>query len=232
MNWDAHKKLKADYERHGPIFDQLTAVLLADLKQRDLLDDTLVLWTTEFGRMPTRQEGTAGRDHKPEGFTVWLMGAGVKVGVSYGATDELGRRPVEDVTAVYELYATVLQAARLGFPHARLLPQRTRAPIDRCPRAREWGHSRLRGVSADNRRGWTSDFTSAAQHLPLPHATCQHVFLDRRAPVSMIFKDSFATVVATPSASQADLPEPMPALSFVATKRNAARRIAACLRSF
>ena len=78
LNWDAHKTLKPDYERHCPIFDQPTAALLTDLKQRGLLDDTLVLWTSEFGRMPTRQEGTAGRDHNPDGFTLWMMGAGVK----------------------------------------------------------------------------------------------------------------------------------------------------------
>ena len=74
LNWDAHKTLKADYERHCPIFDQPTAALLTDLKQRGLLDDTLVLWTTEFGRMPTHQAGTTGRDHNPDGFTCWMMG--------------------------------------------------------------------------------------------------------------------------------------------------------------
>jgi uncharacterized protein (DUF1501 family) len=115
MNWDAHKKLKADYERHCPIFDQPTAALLTDLKQRGLLDDTLVIWTSEFGRMPTRQEGTAGRDHNPDAFTVWMMGAGVKGGVNYGATDEFGRRSVESVATVYDLYATVLHLLGLNF---------------------------------------------------------------------------------------------------------------------
>ena len=84
LNWDAHKTLKQDYERHCPVFDQPTAALLTDLKQRGLLDDTLVLWTTEFGRMPTHQAGTAGRDHNPDAFTLWMMGAGVKGGTSYG----------------------------------------------------------------------------------------------------------------------------------------------------
>ena len=73
LNWDAHKTLKADYERHCPIFDQPTAALLSDLKARGLLEDTLVLWTTEFGRMPTHQQGTTGRDHNPDGFTCWLL---------------------------------------------------------------------------------------------------------------------------------------------------------------
>jgi len=118
LNWDAHRTLKTDYERHCPIFDQPTAALLTDLKQRGMLDDVLVLWTTEFGRMPTHQEGTTGRDHNPDGFTVWLMGAGVKGGVSYGATDEFGRRAVENIATVYDFYATVLSL--LGLDHERL----------------------------------------------------------------------------------------------------------------
>lgn len=119
LNWDAHKTLKSDYERHCPIFDQPTAALLSDLKQRGLLEnDVLVLWTTEFGRMPTHQEGTSGRDHNPDAFTTWLMGAGVKGGVSYGATDEFGRKSVENVTTIYDFYATVLHI--LGLNHEQL----------------------------------------------------------------------------------------------------------------
>jgi hypothetical protein len=118
LNWDAHKTLKTDYERHCPIFDQPTAALLTDLKETGLLDETLVLWTTEFGRMPTHQEGTTGRDHNPDGFTCWMMGAGVKGGVSFGATDEFGRRAAVDPVTVWDYYATVLQI--LGFDHKRL----------------------------------------------------------------------------------------------------------------
>jgi hypothetical protein len=118
LNWDAHKTLKSDYERHCPILDQPTAALLTDLKQRGMLKDTLVLWTTEFGRMPTHQDGTAGRDHNPDGFTVWMMGAGVKGGMSYGATDDFGRRAAVDVTTVYDFYATVLHL--LGLDHEKL----------------------------------------------------------------------------------------------------------------
>jgi arylsulfatase A-like enzyme len=110
--------LKPDYERHCGIFDQPTAALLSDLKQTGLLDDTLVLWTTEFGRMPTHQDGTAGRDHNPDGFTCWLMGAGVRGGVSYGATDEFGRRAELHPTTVWDLYATALDV--LGFDHTQL----------------------------------------------------------------------------------------------------------------
>lgn len=118
LNWDAHKTLKADYERHVPVFDQPTAALLSDLKQSGLLKDTLVIWTTEFGRMPTQQAKTPGRDHNPDGFTCWLMGAGVKGGASHGATDEFGRRAVTDPATVWDFYATVLHL--LGFDHTRL----------------------------------------------------------------------------------------------------------------
>lgn len=119
LNWDAHKTLKADYERHCPIFDQPTAALITDLKQRGLLDkDVLILWTSEFGRMPTHQEGTTGRDHNPDAFTCWMMGAGVKGGTSYGSTDEFGRKSVEKITTVHDFYATVLHL--LGLDHERL----------------------------------------------------------------------------------------------------------------
>ena len=118
LNWDAHKTLKKDYERHAPIFDQPTAALLTDLKRTGLLKDTLVVWTTEFGRMPTQQTRGPGRDHNPDGFTCWMMGAGVKGGVSHGATDEFGRRAVETVTTVWDFYATVLHL--LGLDHTRL----------------------------------------------------------------------------------------------------------------
>lgn len=118
LNWDAHKTLKPDYERHCPVFDQPTAALLTDLKQSGLLEDTLVLWATEFGRMPTHQADTAGRDHNPDGFTLWMMGAGVKNGISHGATDEFGRRAEVHPTTVWDFYATVLHL--LGFDHERL----------------------------------------------------------------------------------------------------------------
>jgi hypothetical protein len=118
LNWDAHKTLKADYERHCPIFDGPTAALLSDLKQSGLLSETLVLWTTEFGRMPTHQAGTVGRDHNPDGFTCWMMGAGVRGGVRFGATDAFGRRAELHPRTVWDFYATVLHL--LGFDHERL----------------------------------------------------------------------------------------------------------------
>ena len=117
-NWDGHKTIKAQYDIHGPILDQPCAALLTDLKRTGLLDDTLVVWVTEFGRMPTFQKGASGRDHNPKGFTVWLAGAGVKRGFSYGATDEFGYRAVENVATVYDLHATILHL--LGLDHERL----------------------------------------------------------------------------------------------------------------
>ena len=117
-NWDGHRQLKADYDRHGPILDQPVAALLRDLKQRGLLDDTLVVWSTEFGRMPTFQAGAQGRDHNPKGFTVWLAGAGVKKAFSYGATDEFGYQAVEKESTIYDFHATILHL--LGLEHERL----------------------------------------------------------------------------------------------------------------
>jgi hypothetical protein len=117
-NWDGHKKLKEQYEVHAPILDQPCAALIRDLKARGLLDETVVAWVTEFGRMPTFQKGASGRDHNPHGFTVWLAGAGVKRGFSHGATDEFGHKAVENVCTIYDLHATLLHL--LGLDHRRL----------------------------------------------------------------------------------------------------------------
>jgi hypothetical protein len=117
-NWDGHKFLKKQYDVHGPVLDQPAAALLQDLRQRGLLQDTLVLWCTEFGRMPTFQQGASGRDHNPSGFTAWLAGAGVRKAFTYGATDEFGYKAVEKVTSVYDLHATILHL--LGLDHERL----------------------------------------------------------------------------------------------------------------
>ena len=117
-NWDGHKTIANQYPGHANILDQPCAALLRDLKSRGLLADTLVVFVTEFGRMPTFQKGASGRDHNPNGFTIWLAGAGVKRGYSYGATDDLGYRAVEDITTIYDLHATVLHL--LGLDHERL----------------------------------------------------------------------------------------------------------------
>ncbi len=117
-NWDGHKALEKQYSTHGPILDQPCAALLRDLKSRGLLEDTLVAFVTEFGRMPTFQKGASGRDHNPKGFTVWFAGAGVKRGFSFGATDEFGYQAVENVTTIYDLHATILHL--LGLNHERL----------------------------------------------------------------------------------------------------------------
>jgi hypothetical protein len=116
-NWDGHKELQKQYSTHGPVLDKPTAGLLTDLKQRGLLKDTLVVWCTEFGRMPTFQKGSQGRDHNPSGFTCWLAGAGVKKGFSYGATDEFGYKSTENVVTVHDFHATILHL--LGLDHER-----------------------------------------------------------------------------------------------------------------
>lgn len=113
-NWDGHKMLKDQYDIHAPILDGPAAGMIKDMKARGLLDDTLIVWTTEFGRMPTFQKGASGRDHNPNGFTTWMTGAGVKPGFSYGATDEFGYKAVENVATIYDFHATILHLLGLG----------------------------------------------------------------------------------------------------------------------
>lgn len=117
-NWDGHKFLSQQYSVHGPVLDQPTAALLQDLKSRGLLEDTLVVWCTEFGRMPTFQKGASGRDHNPEGFTCWLAGAGVRAPLTWGATDEFGYKAVENVVTIHDFHATILHI--MGLDHERL----------------------------------------------------------------------------------------------------------------
>ncbi len=117
-NWDGHKMLKEQYDKHGPVLDQPVAALLKDMKQRGLLQETLVVWCTEFGRMPTFQKGASGRDHNPSGFTAWLAGAGVRAPFSYGATDEFGYKAAENIATVHDFHATILHL--LGLDHERL----------------------------------------------------------------------------------------------------------------
>ncbi|RBP37365.1 uncharacterized protein DUF1501 [Roseimicrobium gellanilyticum] len=118
LNWDGHNALKEQYDIHAPIMDQPAAALIRDLRQRGLLQDTLVVWCTEFGRMPFFQKGAKGRDHNPDGFTCWLTGAGVRPGVSHGETDPLGQRAVKDVHPLYDFNATILHL--LGLDHEKL----------------------------------------------------------------------------------------------------------------
>lgn len=118
LNWDGHQELRSQYDVHGEIMDQAVAALVRDLGQRGLLNDTLVVWCTEFGRMPMFQKGAQGRDHNPNGFTAFLTGAGIRRGVSFGTTDELGFEAVENVLSIHDLNATILHL--LGLDHTRL----------------------------------------------------------------------------------------------------------------
>ena len=115
--WDQHSALKAGHGRMALQVDQPLAGLIRDLKSRGLWESTLIVWAGEFGRTPFSQ-GNDGRDHNPFGFSVWLAGGGVKGGTAYGATDELGYHAVENVTTIYDLYATMLHL--LGLDHERL----------------------------------------------------------------------------------------------------------------
>jgi len=116
-NWDSHEDLARDHGNMAAEMDRPAAALLTDLKRRGLLDDTVVLWTTEFGRMPCSQGGL-GRDHNPFGFTNWLAGGGIRGGTSYGATDEWSYRAVENPTTCNDVHATILHL--LGIDHERL----------------------------------------------------------------------------------------------------------------
>jgi len=119
--WDHHSNLEQNLRKKAGEIDQPAAALLADLKKRGLLDDTLVIWGGEFGRTVTRdRQGSAnpGRDHNGRGFCTWLAGGGVKGGTTYGATDEFGARAAENKVHVHDLHATVL--ALLGFDHQKL----------------------------------------------------------------------------------------------------------------
>lgn len=117
VQWDQHSNLKQGHEKNALEVDQPIAALLADLKARGLLEDTLVWWGGEFGRTPTA-EGTDGRDHNPEGFTMWLAGGGVRGGIRYGATDDYGYFAAVDKVHIHDLHATMLHL--LGIDHERL----------------------------------------------------------------------------------------------------------------
>lgn len=115
--WDAHDNLEENHTHHCAATDVPVAGLLTDLEARGLLDSTLVIWGGEFGRMPISQNGK-GRDHNPKGFMQWMAGAGIKGGVSYGETDEIGYEAVENRVSVNDLHATILHL--LGLDHQRL----------------------------------------------------------------------------------------------------------------
>jgi uncharacterized protein (DUF1501 family) len=121
--WDAHSDVVGNHKKNCGDTDQAAAALVKDLRQRGLLDETLVIWGGEFGRTPMVESNTAlgrslGRDHHPQAYTVWMAGGGIKPGLSYGQTDELGFNIVENQVHVHDLQATVLD--QLGLDHERL----------------------------------------------------------------------------------------------------------------
>ena len=119
INWDGHESVIENHTRQAVSMDQPVAGLIKDLKARGLLQDTLVLWTTEFGRTPiTEGVGAKGRDHHPHGFTIWMAGAGLRPGFHYGATDEVGYFASDQPVQAYDFHATVLHL--LGLDHERL----------------------------------------------------------------------------------------------------------------
>jgi hypothetical protein len=119
INWDAHEDVVDNHTKQAVSMDRPIAGLIRDLKQRGLLDETLVLWTTEFGRTPfTEGIGGKGRDHHQLAFTCWMAGAGLRQGISHGASDEVGYQVAQDPVSIYDFHATVLRL--LGIDHKRL----------------------------------------------------------------------------------------------------------------
>jgi uncharacterized protein (DUF1501 family) len=119
--WDHHSDIKDKLKKSALEIDQPVGAFLTDLKQRGLLDETLVVWGGEFGRKPTKdRNGNAipGRDHNNKGFSTWLAGGGIKGGTIYGATDEFGSKAVDNPVHIHDLHATIL--ALLGFDHTKL----------------------------------------------------------------------------------------------------------------
>lgn len=117
-NWDSHSNIADTHAMQAEIMDQPTAALISDLKRRGLLENTLIVWCTEFGRMPFLQGNGTGRDHNPEAFTCFFAGAGVKKGYSYGQSDEFGFKAAVDPTSLYDFNATILHL--MGLDHERL----------------------------------------------------------------------------------------------------------------
>jgi uncharacterized protein (DUF1501 family) len=115
-DWDHHSRLKNDMGIIANEVDRASAALITDLKQRGMLDDTLIIWGGEFGRTPMAQGD--GRDHHIFGFTTWLAGGGIKGGIVHGATDDLGYNAVEDVVTIHDLHATILRL--MGVDHTKL----------------------------------------------------------------------------------------------------------------
>jgi uncharacterized protein (DUF1501 family) len=116
-DWDHHRDVKVNMELKAEEVDRPTAALIRDLKQRGMLDDTLVIWGGEFGRTPMSQGGD-GRDHHIKGFSFMLAGAGIKAGITYGTTDDLGYAAQENPVSVHDFHATMLHL--LGVDHKRL----------------------------------------------------------------------------------------------------------------
>jgi hypothetical protein len=136
LSWDGHKDIDGNHRGFALETDQPIAGLLADLEQRGLLADTLVIWGGEFGRLPIAQKGgKPGRDHNPHAFTVWMAGGGVKGGVTHGATDEIGFKAAEDRVSVHDLHATILHLMglddkKLTYRHNSLEQRLTTITVD------------------------------------------------------------------------------------------------------
>jgi uncharacterized protein (DUF1501 family) len=117
-SWDGHANIAANHTGFAAETDQPVAALLTDLAERGMLDETLIIWGGEFGRLPLVQKGGTGRDHNPHAFTTWFAGGGIKGGTLFGETDEIGHRAIIDRVSINDLHATILH--QMGIHHDQL----------------------------------------------------------------------------------------------------------------
>ena len=148
-NWDGHEDMKANHGQEALRIDRPVAGLLRDLRRRGMLEDTLVLFTTEFGRTPFTQSAAEvvgkGRDHNPAGFTVWLAGAGLRHGLAHGSTDDIGWKAAENPVTWPDFHATVTEAPRDRSQASDVLSQRDSTASDQRPRTPHHAHPGLIG---------------------------------------------------------------------------------------
>ena len=167
--WDAHGDLRNNHTTNAKKVDQPIAAFLTDLKSRGLLDDTLVIFGTEFGRTPAAQ-GTDGRDHHPHAFSIWMAGGGVRGGMAYGQTDEYGYYVAENKVTMPDFHATILHLLGLGSRAPHLPPRRPRLSPDRRARTGRSGDHRMTTASLPATptrfRAWES--RSVATPAPMP----------------------------------------------------------------
>ena len=171
-SWDGHANIAGNHTGFAAETDQPIAALLTDLAERGMLDETLVIWGGEFGRLPLVQKGGTGRDHNPHAFTTWFAGGGVKSGTLFGETDEIGHKALVDRVSINDLHATILHQLGLQSRTVDLSLCRSRFPLDGC----QWSsrHEILKTPAIPIDRIWW--FAATVRALPAGSITFQQAF--------------------------------------------------------